>query len=202
METQFNFKSQPATSCEQSERLLALGLKKETADMALVPLMEWDDGTSQEYFTGIYGTRAKEDAERYNLDYIPAWSLDRLRELIPENLFTGIGMQYYRVMYNNTLCYENGDETLVSFGNPNIYDRCIACIQWLIIKGYFNEEYLDDTLKGLVKEMKVARENVYHKRMFSEMSRQNKADLEEAMKQCNIIEVKMFEYFKRNGNKV
>lgn len=33
METKFNFKSQICTSREQSERLLALGLKKETADM-------------------------------------------------------------------------------------------------------------------------------------------------------------------------
>ena len=32
METKFNFKSQIATSREQSEKLLALGLKKETAD--------------------------------------------------------------------------------------------------------------------------------------------------------------------------
>ena len=142
METNFNFKSQMCTSREQSERLLALGLKKETADMALVPLMEWDDGTAQEYFTGIYGTRAKEDAERYNLDYIHAWSLDRLRELIPENIFTGVRNQWHRVMYNGVLTYEEGDDSLVSFREANIYDRCISCIEWLIKKGYFNKEYL------------------------------------------------------------
>ena len=33
METKFNFKSQVCTDRFQSERLLALGLKKETADM-------------------------------------------------------------------------------------------------------------------------------------------------------------------------
>ena len=33
METKFNFNSQVCTSREQSERLLALGLKPETADM-------------------------------------------------------------------------------------------------------------------------------------------------------------------------
>lgn len=32
METNFNFKSQICTTREQSERLIALGLKKETAD--------------------------------------------------------------------------------------------------------------------------------------------------------------------------
>lgn len=33
METKFNFESQICTTKEQSERLIALGLKKETADM-------------------------------------------------------------------------------------------------------------------------------------------------------------------------
>ena len=33
METKFNFKSSVCSSREQSDRLLALGLKKETADM-------------------------------------------------------------------------------------------------------------------------------------------------------------------------
>ena len=68
METKFNFNSAICTSKEQSERLLALGLKKDTADMALVPLMEWDDCTAQEYFTGIYVARTKEDG------HIIAWS--------------------------------------------------------------------------------------------------------------------------------
>ena len=43
-----NFKSQIATTCEQSERLLALGLKPETADMVYhytksrVTALEWE----------------------------------------------------------------------------------------------------------------------------------------------------------------
>lgn len=35
MKTKFNFNSQIATDRNQSERLLALGLKKETADMTI-----------------------------------------------------------------------------------------------------------------------------------------------------------------------
>ena len=54
--------------------------------MALVPLMEWDDCTAQEYFTGIYVARTKEDVERYGLDYTPAWSLHRLIEMMPKNI--------------------------------------------------------------------------------------------------------------------
>ena len=42
METKFNFKSAVCTSRSQSERLLALGLKKETADMTYQYLNQWD----------------------------------------------------------------------------------------------------------------------------------------------------------------
>lgn len=69
---QFNFKSQICTSREQSERLLALGLKKETADCVLPkkdnlpPLVMPYDKAS------IYTT----------LEFIPAWSLGRLWELL------------------------------------------------------------------------------------------------------------------------
>ena len=129
METNFNFKSQICTDKNQSERLLALGLKKETADMGWVKLLEGDG-----YMMAI--------AEDYSFIDIPAWSLDRLRELIPENIFTGVRNQWHRVMYNGILTYEEGDDSLVLFREENIYDRCISCIEWLIKEGYFNKEYL------------------------------------------------------------
>ena len=127
--SEFNFKSSVCTSREQSERLLALGLKKETADMGWVKLLEGDG-----YMMAI--------AEDYSFIDIPAWSLDRLRELIPENIFTGVRNQWHRVMYNGILTYEEGDDSLVIFREENIYDRCISCIEWLIKEGYFNKEYL------------------------------------------------------------
>ena len=116
METKFNFNSQICTTREQSERLLALGLKKETADIR-----------------GVEG-----------IEHIPTygWSLDRLRELIPENIFTGVRNQWHRVMYNGILTYEEGEDSLVIFRDVNIYDRCVSCIEWLIKEGYFNKEYL------------------------------------------------------------
>ena len=129
MDTPFNFKSQICTSREQSERLLALGLKKETADMGWVKLLEGDG-----YVIAI--------AEDYSFIDIPAWSLDRLRELIPENIFTGVRNQWHRVMYNGILTYEEGDDSLVIFREENIYNRCISCIEWLIKERYFNKEYL------------------------------------------------------------
>ena len=43
MKTKFNFESQICTTREQSERLLALGLKKETADIVLLKEMVYDE---------------------------------------------------------------------------------------------------------------------------------------------------------------
>lgn len=65
METNFNFKSQIATSREQSERLLALGLKKETADMR-----------RPHYNKHSSWIIDKEDC--LNEHWLPAWSLHRL----------------------------------------------------------------------------------------------------------------------------
>lgn len=62
--SEFNFKSQPATSREQSERLLKLGLKKETADMIHQPT-----GTTP------FNVWYKEEIED---NFYPAWSLHRL----------------------------------------------------------------------------------------------------------------------------
>ena len=68
METKFNFKSQICTTREQSERLLALGLKKETADMC-----------HRTNGMGIYFITALNPLD--NPNDIPAWSLHRLWEL-------------------------------------------------------------------------------------------------------------------------
>ena len=72
METKFNFKSQIATDRFQSERLLALGLKKETADMCHFWHWESDDYSRL--------CASWEFAHRSNKD-IPAWSLHRLLSL-------------------------------------------------------------------------------------------------------------------------
>ena len=73
METKFNFKSAICTSRVQSERLLKLGLKKETADMWYphfapsfpIPLTEDD-----------YVHELNDDGD------VPAWSIHRLMEMV------------------------------------------------------------------------------------------------------------------------
>ena len=70
--SEFNFKSQICTTREQSERLLSLGLKKETADMCHVPFR-------------TIGSEILDYAEHCSLPHgkdIPAWSLHRLIEMI------------------------------------------------------------------------------------------------------------------------
>ena len=63
------FNSQICTTREQSERLLSLGLKKETADMAI----EQDlDTTYEAYYISAYPPSKRG---------IPAWSLHRLLSL-------------------------------------------------------------------------------------------------------------------------
>ena len=68
METKFKFNSQICTDRVQSERLLALGLKKETADMAHIYLNQWD---------GWYVRPLDVDESIHHME-IPAWSLHRL----------------------------------------------------------------------------------------------------------------------------
>lgn len=60
------FNSQICTTKEQSERLIALGLKKETADMCINPLREL-----------VYPFPYCE-----TLGLLPAWSLHRLIEIL------------------------------------------------------------------------------------------------------------------------
>ena len=73
METKFNFKSAICTSREQSERLLALGLKKETADLQLV--------CSDSFKDGVLILPYPPD-EKGDIPAIPAWSLHRLLMMV------------------------------------------------------------------------------------------------------------------------
>ncbi len=113
METKFNFKSQVCTSRVQSEKLLALGLKKETADMAIY----YSDlyGVDRVYVNDIF-----EEVPSFDIDDIPAWSLNRLIEMVSKTQYP-----YY----------------VISKMLP-IYDALCERIEWLIKEGYFNKEYL------------------------------------------------------------
>ena len=131
METKFN--SQICTTREQSERLLALGLKKETADMVHTHLNRWDGYHIHEH-----------DWSDISCDeqHIPAWSLHRLIEMMPTLIYRR-ERQYWLDINNDGVCYNtNGGFACVEYIADNLYDNILYCIEWLIKEGYFNKEYL------------------------------------------------------------
>ena len=119
METKFN--SQICTTREQSERLLALGLKKETADCCWVHQINFED---ELVWSAKMGTYTQQDAEIAFFDYIPAWSLHRLWELYWSNKVVS--------------------DCLFGCGkHMSPYAKMIAMIEYDIEDGTFNKEYLN-----------------------------------------------------------
>ena len=110
------FNSQICTSRSQSERLLALGLKKETADMYY---RFYDENT---YEINPTWDTIWEDRSDYK-KIIPAWSLHRLVEMT----------------HKNTI-----DNNAVVLSRNQTYDQLIGRIARQIKEGYFNKEYLED----------------------------------------------------------
>lgn len=111
------FNSQVCTSIEQSQRLLELGLKPETADMSYYILDSepvLTIGMAQAYREIIKGGKI---VEVQNAGIIPAWSLHRLMEIA--------GIEY--------VAFENVKDAY------NLYVRVIASY---IKFGLLNKEYL------------------------------------------------------------
>ena len=108
------FNSQICTTREQSERLLALGLKKKTADMGI-------------YYSELYGVDRVfpndvfDEKSTFDSDEIPAWSLHRLM----------------------CLCFNSGATHVELFEDDDAYEILIYKIEIRIKEGYFNKEYLE-----------------------------------------------------------
>ena len=129
-ETKFNFNSAICTNRSQSERLLSLGLKKETADCGI-------------YYSEVMGEdRIFVYVENvYSEDEIPAWSLHRLIEMMPEEMYGGL-----LCIFKDSIRYEevimDRLEAHFEVVGDNMYENVISTIEWLIKEGYFNKEYL------------------------------------------------------------
>ena len=135
METKFNFKSSICTSREQSERLLALGLKKETADMCSV-IDHVSDGGKWEEVDTIFSFTP--DDWNFRESVTPRWSLHRLLSMLPDD-----APKIYWILdgANISMEWENDDSDFFPH-RGNMYNGIISCIEWLIKEGYFNKEYL------------------------------------------------------------
>ena len=115
------FNSQICTTIEQSKRLLELGLKSETADCCLDDVIK-----------DIYSPMA---VKKIFESQIPAWSLNRLIEMCDK---TQCGMA---ISISNDGVAVDGDLFEVL---DNTYDNLISVIEWLIERGNFNKEYLNE----------------------------------------------------------
>lgn len=167
------FKSQIATTREQSKQLLELGLKPETADMVYhykksrMAALEWELEPRTPTLRGKYWTPERiaklkspfhkhpdgtpmTGEEIFNHLWgkdIPAWSLDRLLELMPKSIrqsnrpnadfnMNSDG-QYWFITYEE-LGYDVKHQEMRRYS----YDSVISSIQWLIDNGHFNGQYL------------------------------------------------------------
>ncbi len=116
------FKSQICTSRSQSEKLLALGLKKETADMVWMKELAWDEVAHCTYDAETYMLRPIDYLEgESHRGHIVAWSLHRLIELATTK--------------RKVMLIRAGDD---------LYDILIEKIRRMIVDGVFNPEYLEN----------------------------------------------------------
>ena len=124
-----NFTSQIGTNIEQSEKLITLGLKKETADMCINPSRGLVYPFSYSEALSLYNNYGLGKIMEIDLLF-PAWSLHRLLYLIPNEYFTDVDFQ--NVMQR---CI---------FATSTLYDDLIDLIEALIKEEYFYKEYLEE----------------------------------------------------------
>jgi hypothetical protein len=128
-------KSQIATTREQSGKLLALGLKPETADMCY-------NGYFESLPLEINRNNAIQDKK-----YIPAWTLARLLELMPKSLeqtnrpnadlCINSDRMYWFVTYE-----EFGYDVKHQEMSKDLFSALIFMIAWIVDNGYINKEYM------------------------------------------------------------
>lgn len=128
-----NFKTPISTTREQSERLLALGVRPETADMCYNLYFEGSPIEINNYGADLYKDKR----------FIPSWSLSRLLEMMPteiENDYCSAVLQITPSVIQYW-CF-NEEESYMMFNRTDIFDNAIECIGWLIQNRYFNKEYM------------------------------------------------------------
>ena len=142
------FKSQICTTKEQSERLLALGLKPNTADCMYSVMTKEYNGRyileeDRHYNLCLFRQEDFQSVGFSHYEHIPAWSLSRLIELINLKI-------QFRIKECTTVIYGiSHSQPFQSFSGIGIdgksyYNSIINAIEWLIKEGYFNKKYLEE----------------------------------------------------------
>ena len=132
----FNFTSQTCTTKEQSQRLLELGLKPETADMYHTTF--YRDNVGYEII------QVRNEKLPLLSQELPAWSLHRLKCLLPTKIPYASGYLTTEIINNVNLMFitDTFEQKVISFIHEDLYESMIKCIKWLINENYFNKEYL------------------------------------------------------------
>lgn len=133
------FNSQVCTSVEQSKRLLAMGLKPETANMSITTMPVDYDGIK--YLLTPYSKVNNPKA----FGVIPAWSLHRLIELLPQDIHLDdyVDTHYYLTIDPFKVIYVNSHRLWIYQRDGGcLYDKLIDTIEWTIKNNFFNKEYL------------------------------------------------------------
>ena len=164
------FKSQICTTHEQSKRLLALGLKPETADMVYhhtkskVPALEWELQTKPPTLRGKFWTPQRiaklafpfhkhpdgspmdreEVFDRLWGEDVPAWSLCRLLELLPTEIRIGTSENVFGLHHETSDAWLLSYPYVKSFETASPVESCVLAIDWLIANGHFNKEYYNE----------------------------------------------------------
>lgn len=137
------FNSQICTTKSQSEALLKLGLKKDTADMyytnAGLPFIKDEFHLECKSFKELSNNLS----EISPFTFIPAWSLHRLMEIIQNNEKE---VSYILDREDLTIeWFDNGGWRVKLFKHieNNIYNSMISCIEYMLKEGLINPEYLE-----------------------------------------------------------
>ena len=134
METKFNFNSQVCTSKIQSERLLALGLKKETADMYW-----WQETNEYQELNGRWHCQLISKYTKEHFDYLDkTFGVDLVGDIDDGVFLPAWSLHRLLCLYNCHYLEFMGEEEIAS-----AYDVVIEAIESAITGGYFNEKYLE-----------------------------------------------------------
>ena len=133
------FNTQVCTTREQSERLLALGLKKETADCF-----------HYEYLNRWYvGETAKDGLV---INDIPAWSFDRMFAMFPKDAHNEYGNLSFKWECSNNkyhfyvLAKYAPMELLLKKHSNDLYELAISALEWLVKGDFIDKQYLNESL--------------------------------------------------------
>lgn len=144
------FNSQVCTSIEQSKRLLKLGLNPETADCQHFAYTTDSKGKpipkrNQKWITRIGIDKYVQVCGFMSATFIPAWSLHRLIELLPQDIHLDdyADTHYYLTINPFKVIYVNSHRLWIYQRDEGcLYDKLVDTIEWTIKNNFFNKEYL------------------------------------------------------------